>query len=74
MEDEPVIEFCDNWTYGGKLCKCLTCGEINRCTPQFDFFCVNDGDPLQCEDCWKEFLSLHNQKYIILPTNNEGLN
>jgi len=33
-----------------KLCKCCSCGKIERCTPMTDFYGEKD-EPVQCEVC-----------------------
>lgn len=54
MSDEAkIIEVNDGWSYAGKVCRCGKCGTVARCTPEFDFYADNDGDPLECERCFR---------------------
>lgn len=40
-----------------KKCMCCVCGEINTCTPEFDFYTTKDhGENLVCETCFHEYL------------------
>lgn len=57
MEDEVI-------TYGSKeasdrcwkKCKCSKCDTVAECEPTFDFYGA-DGEPLICENCFKEKLA-----------------
>lgn len=53
---ESIVEKCDGWSHAGKLCKCWECGTVARCTPGFDYYADDDGDPLQCENCFRTTL------------------
>ena len=38
--------------YRHKLCKCALCGDVDICTPTFDFYSEEDGGLLYCESCF----------------------
>jgi hypothetical protein len=41
---------------GFKACRCCACGDINICTPSFDFYTTEDhGGGLVCESCFKKY-------------------
>ena len=51
----------------GKRCLCCVCGEVHKCTPQFDFYTTKDhGDKLVCERCFNEYLGhrLNAEKWV----------
>ena len=52
FDDDDIVIACDDWSHSGKLCKCYSCNRIARCTPELDFYAKEDGDPLQCEECF----------------------
>lgn len=37
---------------GYKLCLCSVCGQIERCTPNFDYYTTTEHDGLVCEECF----------------------
>lgn len=43
-----------------QLCKCYKCGIISKCTPEFDFYTVEDykTDDLYCERCFETIIGL----------------
>ena len=53
---EIIIERCTNWDHADKICKCCRCGIVRRCSPDFDFYAKEDGDPLFCEICLRDEL------------------
>jgi hypothetical protein len=62
MTDDPILTHATE-PRGGRLCRCSRCERVLRCTPQSDFFTLDDpggepgspidnGKPLLCESCF----------------------
>jgi hypothetical protein len=57
---------------GYQMCQCHQCGIVARCTPRFDFYAKNVGDPLQCESCFREECAAQGLKLNLLPPVEGG--
>ena len=51
------VIYCSGEDRGYKRCKCSSCGCIEICTPEFDFYTTPDhGDRLICEQCFQTYI------------------
>lgn len=48
----PLLHAFDAVDRRWQWCQCSTCKVVKVCTPGFDFWAKNDGDPLECERCF----------------------